>query len=1103
MPAPKVPYPPSPTDVPDDLTDYPPSYRSQQNLLLAGLFIFLLFYFGLIALCLLVITFCVVTMNHYAPVKVAGIALFGFGLLFLVKGFFKRRPVEKEMQLEITEDEQPVLFGFIHLLCDELDAPEPNRVFVSPDVNAAVILRSSLVNLFVEPRKDLLIGLGLVNCTNLSEFKSVLAHEFGHFCQSGYISSYSYVASQIILDLIIGEDFLDRFIAWCKRQEGAPAALGYTLGGLVWLGRKPLELVFKVITLQRLVVSREQEFHADLVAVKAAGSDAVPLSLMRLRFGNLCLMQAFEDLSLAADHKLFTRDLFHHQDRAEPTVRKNKKNPKLGERPVSDDPMAGKDVQIFDPEEEEEEHDEIPEMRRTHPPAHETEENAKATFIPAVVDTRSPWVLFTDADELKERMTYKFYRMAFKVKKNVELVDPAEVQQFIDDEHAETTYDPKYQGIYDGRPLSPGEISDLTQMVRESPWDEDRIDKVFAKLYEGAGGKNEEYQELKKDKAALENTPGRPSPRLKKKIKAIEKELDRHWEWFKSLDRRVYLCHVQMAAAVNPDWRDELVERYRFGLEIQKFYMDADHHAEKAFFFARVLFDMENPHPEFVGDVMQILREAWRALKKIVQEARDINMPAMKNFEEGERLADFILEGKMVPEPPLSYVKANWINKLLDQLRGVRRRCGRLHWKSVGGILAMQEKIATAWQERRAPVEAELGEVVEAEVLPADVLTATVVGTPLDALPKVADKPTAEVIEAEVVEAEVIEAVDGTTVAPPLAGVVVENFIEAEVVEAEPVEAVVAVPAPTPQAPPPLPAPAAPPPLPASALAPPKRPTPPVVPVMAARAMPTAPLAEPRPAIEQPPAPAVAAPPEPERTPESPPEPTPKPAPALVVESPPDPVFTLPTNEPEPPATPAAALPDEPVAAIFTLDGAGAEPPSPVQPVIPEGVSKTPGPLDDFFSLDADEIASFQAAPAVPTLLPKPAIPHRGAEEKNPSPSPSPEKGGEQDSSVPLTPPSLPGKGVGGLGSSIAPPTRAAARPDLPHKGGGEEGAPQATAEPAPASAPAPAPKPASPSVIVHESPTTERTVTKPAKKGRPALKITYVLPGEKSPLAG
>src|SRR5207249_4412935 len=132
------------------------------------------------------------------------------------------------------------------------------------------------------------------------------------------------------------------------------------------------------------------------------------LSLMRLRFGNLCLMQAVNDLNEAADHKLYTRDLFLHQERSEAIVRRQRKEPKLGVRPQSDDPMAGEKVRIFDPDQEELEHEEIPEMRRTHPPAHETEENAKATFIPAVVDPRSPWSLFTDAEDLKERMTYKF-----------------------------------------------------------------------------------------------------------------------------------------------------------------------------------------------------------------------------------------------------------------------------------------------------------------------------------------------------------------------------------------------------------------------------------------------------------------------------------------------------------------------------------------------------------------------------------------------------------------------------------------------------------------------------------------------------------------------
>ena len=739
MSAVKVPYPPSPTDVPDDLTDFPDSYRSKQNLLLIGLFVFLLFYFGLIALTILLGTYCVFTLNQWPLVKMLGIGACGITFLFLIKGFFKHQPEEKELRLEITEEEQPVLFEFIHKLCEELDAPEPNRVFVSTDVNAAVMPQTSLINLFKEPKKDLLIGLGLVNCINLSEFKSVMAHEFGHFCQSGYIASYSYVASKIILDIIVGEDMLDRFVRWCQNQENVMVLFGYTIGAPLWIGKKCLELAFKAITMQRLAVSREQEFHADLVAVKAAGSDAVGLSLMRLRFGNICLVQAMDDLALASEHKLFSRDLFHHQDRSEPIVRRLRKDPELGVRPESDDPMAGKKIRVFDPEKEEDEHDEIPEMRRTHPPAHETEENAKATFIPAVVDIRSPWILFKDVEELKERLTYKFYRMLFRVKKSVELVEPDEVQQFIDDEHAETTYHERYQGVYDIRPLEPGDFGELNQVIREQPWSDDRLEKVHEKLYEGAGKKAEEYEELRKEKQTLQNRiEGRPTRRMKKKLNGIQKDMDKLREWFKSLDRRVYLCYVQMGAAVNKDWRDELIERYRFGLEIQKFYMEADYHQDQALLYIHILNNIDNPHPEFVGEVMAVLRKAWRSLKTIVNDAREINMPAMKNFEEGERLADFILDGKLVSEPPLEYMKPNWINKMVNQLRGVRRRCFRLHWKSVGGILALQEKIVDEWVKCRAPIEA----VVEEPIVNAEPVIEA-----------------AEIIEAEPVEADALETV--------------------------------------------------------------------------------------------------------------------------------------------------------------------------------------------------------------------------------------------------------------------------------------------------------------------------------------------------------
>ncbi|HUR54856.1 MAG TPA: M48 family metallopeptidase, partial [Gemmataceae bacterium] len=792
----KIPYPPSPENVPDDLTALPETYRRQQSLLLGGLFVFLMFYIGLCVLFGMVAVWCVLTVAKYAALKIVGAVFAGIVFLFLVKGFFKRPQMNKEMHLEITEDEHPVLFGFIDRICDELGAPRPNKVYVSPDVNAAVMPRSTLVNLFVEPKKDLLIGLGLVNCINLSEFKSVLAHEFGHFSQSGFTSSYGYVASKIIIDLVEGEDWFDRTVDWCKEQQGVFGAFGYTVGGMLWVGRKVLEALLQAITLQRLAVMRESEFHADLLAVKAAGSDAVALSLFRMRFGNVCLGQAIGDLAMAADHKLYTRDVFLHQDRAEAIVRRKRKNPAMGIPPAHEHPMSGKSLRIFDPDEESPE-DDVPEMRRTHPPAHELEASAKKTYIPAVVDHRSPWVLFSNPEELKERMTYKMYRMMFKVPKNTELTDAETVQQYIDNEHADTTYDQKYQGVYDDRKLEPGNTDELNELLQESPWAEDRMEKVFAKLYDGCKERAEEFAATQKDLSALrESVVGRPSPKVKRSIKDLEDKLDRQWEWFKSFDRRVYLLHIQMAAQVDPALRQDLADRYFFQLEVQRMYMAAQNAFNEADMYIGVLIRMKQLPPDFFAEVMQVLRDSWKTLKKIVQDAREVNFPAMKNFEEGERLADFILEDKLVPEPPTRFIKGEWVDKLMTQLQRVRNRCFRLHFKSIGGILAVQEKISAAWKDRHVPVAAELVSAEPAEVFVARVVTADVVDA-------------AEVLAEEVVEVaepvHVPEVVEAAVIAPP-GSMLVAEVVNGEVQGAEEVLAAVVID----DAPPPVPPPVAP-----------------------------------------------------------------------------------------------------------------------------------------------------------------------------------------------------------------------------------------------------------------------------------------------------
>jgi Zn-dependent protease with chaperone function len=56
--------------------------------------------------------------------------------------------------------------------------------------------------MFLPIKKNLQIGIGLMNSLTQDELKAVLAHEFGHFSQKSMkIGSYVYYANQVIHNL--------------------------------------------------------------------------------------------------------------------------------------------------------------------------------------------------------------------------------------------------------------------------------------------------------------------------------------------------------------------------------------------------------------------------------------------------------------------------------------------------------------------------------------------------------------------------------------------------------------------------------------------------------------------------------------------------------------------------------------------------------------------------------------------------------------------------------------------------------------------------------------------------------------------------------------
>ena len=693
-----VPYPPSPDEVPDGYTDYSAAFKNRQRWLLVWVYVVFMVYLGLVfasGTAVVWFTAAGIKGGCFAcvvfPLAVVSLMVF----IYLVSGFFSRSEMEKkELMLDVTEDDQPRLFTFIRKLCDEIGVDEPHKVYLLPEPNAWAGMEVGLVHLFTRPKRELAVGIGLINVLNLSEFKAILAHEFGHFAQKGVEAVYADRATTVIENLIRGNSTLDRLAERLKRSGNL---IGIILSGTTWLLRLPLWLTYKLYFKLNHERRREGEFHADRVAAALAGSNAIVHGLMRAEYAAETYMMAHRDLFKAADHKLYTSDLFYHQHAAGDILRRQKKDPEYGQPPKLDAPHHGKRVQVFD-EESAEDHP----ADDYHPPMHEREEHVKSPFVSADDDTRSAWILFDSPVELRERLTYKMYRAGGLIKKGTALDDPKDVQKFIDDEHHETTYDDRYQGAYDsGRLLNPGDLDDLDDLYRKEPWEDGRLASVHDKLYAGLEEKVEELKDIEDELRRLrKNTDGTVTKKMKRKMRDLEKDREELYDWFRTFDRRIYLVYLQMSYRVEADLYHELLNRYRFHMAIQGIFKTIRYHHDEAdlYWSAYNYLEKTNAPPgvknAIVTETLHTFREARKAIKKMLREAREINMPPLKNFEEGERLAEFLLDEDLIREAGESGVSGKWINKLFRQLEQVRRKAARLHFKSLGQILALQDGVA-------------------------------------------------------------------------------------------------------------------------------------------------------------------------------------------------------------------------------------------------------------------------------------------------------------------------------------------------------------------------------------------------------------------------
>ncbi|MBP1617435.1 MAG: hypothetical protein H6Q14_1262 [Bacteroidetes bacterium] len=248
---------------------------------------------------------------------VLGVGLASLGvlvLIFLLKFIFTSHKVDRSHLIEINAQQEPELFKMIREIVESVGTNFPKKVYLSSEVNAAVFYDSNFWSMFFPVRKNLLIGLGLVNTVTKEELKAILSHEFGHFSQrSMKVGSYVYNVNQVIFNMLFENESYKSLVQGWANVSGYFSIFVVVAGkineGIQWILRK----LYVVVNKSYLGLSREMEFHADEIAASVTGYEPLKNSLLRMTLADHSLNNVLNFYDNRISENIKSENLYQDQ----------------------------------------------------------------------------------------------------------------------------------------------------------------------------------------------------------------------------------------------------------------------------------------------------------------------------------------------------------------------------------------------------------------------------------------------------------------------------------------------------------------------------------------------------------------------------------------------------------------------------------------------------------------------------------------------------------------------------------------------------------------------------------------------------------------------
>lgn len=551
-------YPAAPGGIGSGIVQPSAAFRAEVSKVTLALVGFTVLYLTLIAASVIVAAgfaivgyFIITNIRHWFAIALA-IGLLGVGvmvLVFVFKFLFASKRTDNSSHVEITEEEQPELFEFIRRISVETGTKFPKHIYLSPEVNAMVFYDSNFWSMLLPVRKNLVIGLGLVNMTNLSEFKAVIAHEFGHFSQKSMrAGSFVYQANKVIFNLLYkNQGYSNALNTW--------ASVHWTFGlcaqmtaGIVNSIQWTLREAYKGVNKRYMSLSRQMEFHADAVAAACAGGNNAASALRRIEFAEVCYQSVLGHYNTWIAKAEKGRNIYSDQRFVAQKEGQRRSYEFVAELPVvntGDGDASRSRISITN-------------QWASHPSLSQREAALAALSITCDVEHGSPWALFRDTGSLQEMLTGMLYE-------NVEFKGPPKL---VEEGAFENVYVKSlgnfnlpevFQGYYNNRSIAgftpdqqpsaadeiddfktffgtqealPRQLAVLDSDLEQLDMIEEHADAIRVFDYEGEKRKAREVPKLREE--------------LKLEREALVKKID-------ASDQRVYRAMIAMLGAHSPE----------------------------------------------------------------------------------------------------------------------------------------------------------------------------------------------------------------------------------------------------------------------------------------------------------------------------------------------------------------------------------------------------------------------------------------------------------------------------------------------------------------------------------------------------------------------